>query len=273
VIPAEVQQLHAAGWSLIPVGPDKKALVGWKRYQSERASLEQVEQWQQQHQPAIWAGVTGAVSNVFSLDFDMPSGPDTLHALGLPAHRSTPSGGRHTDVVHPGWQVSTVSGTAKRSLAADYPGLDVRGDGGYINLFGQTANGGYRWLSENRVPLPLEVLPPPLREALGLERPPVPVVGTLGALVPQPRQPVEHLGGPGVLLPGSEQLVGIALGRIGVGGRNQAGFWLACQLRDDGCRLSDAEVAMQAFAAQVPAVNSKGNVEAYLPAEALATLT
>ena len=168
----ELRELHAMGRSLIPVAADKRPFFPWKAYQFERPDLAQLERWDEEYSPPIWAGVTGEVSGFISLDFDMPAGPATAATLGLTPHRSTPSGGLHVDVAHPGWKVSTVSGTAKKSLAAQYPGLDVRGDGGYINMIGHTNTGKYKWLTSERTVLPLTTLPDDLRTTLGLDAPP-----------------------------------------------------------------------------------------------------
>jgi Bifunctional DNA primase/polymerase, N-terminal len=270
MIPDELRRLHEQGRSLIPVGADKKCLVAWKPYQTGRADLGQVEAWHVQLSPAIWAVVTGEVSGVVSLDFDMPHGPSTLAALGLPAHRSTPSGGAHTDVVHPGWRVSTVSSKIKKDLAEKYPGLDVRGDGGYINVLGRTAIGSYRWLTDEP-PLSVEMLPDDLRAALGLVAPPPAAASAV--LIPTPRPPLDRkpalVGAVGMP---AAQLLDVALRKAPVEGRNNAGFWLACQLRDQGLILDDAQTEMQTFTSEVAVTNSKGAYEPYELDEALASL-
>ncbi len=66
-----------------------------------------------------------------------------MKELHLQPHRATPNDGFHVDVEHPGWDVSTVSHKTKKALGKVYPGLDVRGTGGYINLIGSTTTGAY----------------------------------------------------------------------------------------------------------------------------------
>jgi putative DNA primase/helicase len=54
-------------------------------------------------------------------------------------------------------------------------------------------------------------------------------------------------------------------------GRNNSGFWLAIQLRDNGYGQIEAESVMRDYAARVPGTNSKGQREPYTVAEALAS--
>jgi hypothetical protein len=55
-------------------------------------------------------------------------------------------------------------------------------------------------------------------------------------------------------------------------GRNNAGFWLALQLRDAGLALDDARTTMLRYQQRTGATNTKGAPEAYTEAEAEATL-
>ncbi len=273
MIADELRRLHKQGRSLIPVGADKKSLIPWKPYQTTRASLEQLEAWQREFRPPIWAIVTGEVSGMVSLDFDVPHGPATCEKLGLTPHRSTPSGGLHVDVEHPGWKVSTVSSKTKKVLARDYPGLDVRGDGGYINVLGRTVNGDYVQLHENP-PLPLPALSDTLRVGLGLAPAPAELSPpqALAELVPRPRQPVEVPVNAADLPRAASRLVDIAIRRARGDGRNNAGFWLACQLRDQGLAPDLAATAMTSYCGQLPDSNAKGENDPYQLDEALASL-
>lgn len=49
-----------------------------------------------------------------------------------------------------------------------------------------------------------------------------------------------------------DRLIAEALAKAGPGNRNHAGFWLACQLRDQGYSEAEAGKAMQDYAARVP---------------------
>lgn len=275
---SEVELLYTELWSLIPDGPDKRPLVPWRAYQHERASLEQVRQWAHELRPSIWAGVTGAVSGRISLDFDGEPALRTLEKLGLDPHRLTPNGGAHVDIVAPMHRVPTVNGRSKKLLGERYPGVDVRGDGGYINLLGATATGEYQW-DGPREPYPLEVVDPDLAAFIGLAEP---------EAAPQPvetiSQPVQFRSGlaPSLQLPpavsGDTALDVMAtlhlraLEQAVPGARNDAGFWLACQLRDHGLSFDDAWTTMYLFARSVPVTNGHGAAEPYTEAEAFASL-
>jgi hypothetical protein len=90
---------------------------------------------------------TGAVSGLIVLDVDLPDGPDNLAELearygSLPAtcEQRTGSGGRQLLFVHPGPPVGNRAGVV--------PGIDVRGDGGYIVVppSFHASRGRYQWV-------------------------------------------------------------------------------------------------------------------------------
>lgn len=65
-----------------------------------------------------------------------------------------------------------------------------------------------------------------------------------------------------------ETLLGRALGRAGAG-RNAAGLWLACQLRDNGFSAEEAEGVLREYADRVPPTAPSGDPDPYTFAEAL----
>jgi putative DNA primase/helicase len=124
---------YARGWSIIPVGANKRPLVNWKQYQQHRVEIAPLREWFDCVPSPNIAIVTGAVSNIVVLDVDAKSGgltslerlqeqhgrlPDTVAV-------STGGGGRHIYFTHPGKEVPSSAGKLG-------PGLDVRGDGGYV---------------------------------------------------------------------------------------------------------------------------------------------
>jgi hypothetical protein len=262
-----VMDLHEAGWSLIPVRSDKRPLLPtWREFQTERATAAQITAWESQLRPSIWAGVTGQVSGTVTLDFDGPAGVRTFEQLGLEAHRETPGGGFHVDFTAPPLRVSTVNGPSKKRLGAEFPGLDVRGDGGYINLLGQTTEGRYRWVDRSRAAYSLDVLPEPLRRLLGL----VAEVPSEVSLLPRGVQPPAHArSAAGETAVGT--LLSLALHRAQFG-RNDAGFWLATQLRDHGFDEDEAREVMQDFVERAPLRSPRGALEPYTLGEARASL-
>lgn len=131
--------------------------------------LDQIASWWRRWPEANLGIVTGAASSLVVLDIDLPEGPATLARLEaehgpLPAtcEQRTGSGGRQLLFAHPGHPVGNRTGVL--------PGIDFRGDGGYIVVPpSKHASGArYRWT--------VPVLPAPapawLLEFLHRTRPP-----------------------------------------------------------------------------------------------------
>jgi predicted P-loop ATPase len=262
------QEGIARGWSIIPTGMNKKPLLAtWKEFQVHPPSATQMREFERK-QPSAWAAITGEVSGFLTLDFDGAIGCETLSKLDLEPHRKTPSGGFHVDFVHPGWKVQTLNSKSKRELGAKWPGLDIRADGGYVIFTGRTVSGEYEWLRDPE-PYSLDILPIDLRQYLGLVQ-------------PEPHTPFQADSQVKAQHSGSyrssdgrvsaDRLVSDALGRVHSEGRNNAGFWLACQLRDNGYGESAAESEMRHYASRCPSTNTKGQPEAYTEGEAVATI-
>jgi uncharacterized protein (DUF927 family) len=254
VTPAEA--LLERHWSIIPAHRNKLPMLEtWKEYQSRQATEAELHAWLKLNPPA-WAIVTGRISQRITLDFDGEDGRQTFEKLHIPAHRSTPSGGYHADFVHPGRRVATVSGRNKTALGAQWPGLDIRGDGGYVLFAGETDRGRYTWRRDPD-PHPLEAMPENLREFLGLSGKP--------AAAPSPKEGTRGREDAG-------ELIRRALKLIDLQGRNNSGFWLATQLRDNRYGYESALEAMQSYRSRCPPVNTKGQEEEYSESEMLATL-
>ena len=259
-IPDSVARALALGWSVIPCRPDKRPCLSWRKFQKVRATEEEIRSWQATYNPSAWAVITGAVSGVVVLDFDGETGNRTRAALKLTPHVKTGSGGSHVYVDHPGWGTRTVNGKSKQILGEQFPGLDIRGDGGYAVFCGQNESGSYQWVREMR-PDPLDTVPSNLRALLGLLHPP-----EGGAQRPPASTNIQSSG-----RVAADRLIGRALEQAG-GGRNDAGFWLAAQLRDNVYSRAEAEAILSEFASRVPPSNSKGHDEPYTRAEALASV-
>ena len=58
------------GYSVIPVGRDKKPFVEWKRYQTERATAEQIKEWWKQYPEANVGIVTGKEFGIVVVDVE-----------------------------------------------------------------------------------------------------------------------------------------------------------------------------------------------------------
>jgi len=141
----------AKGYSVIPlrVG-DKRPAISWSEYQKRKPTEDEVKGWWAQWPDANIALVTGAVSGLWVLDVDVKGGAKGGESLAelerkhgpLPATLSaeTWSGGRHYY-----FRFSEPVGNKTGVM----PGLDVRGDGGYIVAPPSAVSGKtYRWLND-----------------------------------------------------------------------------------------------------------------------------
>ncbi len=147
------------GMSVFPVNPNtKKPLVEWKKYQTERPTIEQVHAWFDRTSNGI-AIVTGKISDTFVVDFDrykpgfseetaLQLIPDSVHAPTV----KTMNDGQHMYFRNPEINASIMAGVA--------PGIDYRGEGGYVVAPPSKSMSGaeYRWVVSldecERPPLP-----------------------------------------------------------------------------------------------------------------------
>ncbi|MCE5311474.1 MAG: bifunctional DNA primase/polymerase [Acidobacteriales bacterium] len=243
-----LREARERGFSTIPVNRDKRPRFSWKVYQERLPTADELNDWWKQR-PDAWAVVAGAISGAVILDFDGHEGLATLQMLTLRPHVLTGSGGAHVYFQHPGWPVKTLNCKSKHELGQKYAGMDIRADGGYAVFAGRNQSGEYEWLRDME-PDRLEVLPLDLREFLGLLTPEVDATAA------------QRIAG--------EVLVQRALALINGGrGRNDAGFWLAVQLRDNGYTEDEAIAVMDSYRSHTPLFNAKGEVESYTVEESL----
>jgi len=119
------------GWSVVPVRPgEKMPAVKWQHLQSLAADAATIQGWFDT-EPSLGIGlIQGHNAGTIVLDFDArDGGMETLAQLdaqGLPGsvRAFTPGGGVHVILRHPGRDVPTRTNVL--------PGMDVRGDGGFI---------------------------------------------------------------------------------------------------------------------------------------------
>lgn len=123
----------ARGWSVIPIAPaGKRPLILWEPYQHRRALPGELARWWARWPEANLGVVTGAVSGLVVLDLDPAKGGEASLAELEAEHGRLPAtfevatggGGRHLYFRHPGGRVPCAVGLR--------PGLDLRGDGGYV---------------------------------------------------------------------------------------------------------------------------------------------
>lgn len=116
----------AIGVSVVPLKPkDKTPLVPWQEYQSRLITKAECEKWWGEYPDANIGLVTGKISNLAVVDLDGTEGIESGRSLGLASPVGVRTGnGKQLYYRHPG---DTVCNAVKK-----YPGVDVRGDGGYV---------------------------------------------------------------------------------------------------------------------------------------------
>jgi len=124
---------RSRGWSVIPViAGTKRPAVRWLGYQERAADETEIRDWFAHWPDAGVALVTGAVSGLLVIDIDPQHRGDDSLATWQREHGPLPptveaisgGGGRHLYFAHPGGELRNKVGLA--------PGIDLRGDGGYI---------------------------------------------------------------------------------------------------------------------------------------------
>jgi hypothetical protein len=192
--------------------------------------------------------VTGAVSRLVVLDFDGEEGRRSLDRLNLKPHIQTGSGGAHVYFAHPGALVRTLNSKTTKRIQDNYSGVDVRADGGYAIFCGRSIHGPYLQRRDVADVEPWERIPFDLRAMIAAPT-------SLGSRTDR-----------------TELFLQDALTRAAVNGRNDTGFWLACQLRDSDLTKSEAEPVMRRYQQDVGPFDRHGKEEAYAWQEAANSL-
>jgi hypothetical protein len=137
----------AKGKPVFPCGINKKPLVagGFKSATTDPA---QIREWWTKWPDASIGMPTGTATGVFVLDVDLPDGPASLEALEAKHGKLPPTltqktggGGRQYFFTYPEGR------KVKNSTSKIGPGLDIRGEGGYVILppSGHESGGQYEW--------------------------------------------------------------------------------------------------------------------------------
>jgi hypothetical protein len=256
-----VKLLVERGWPVFPCSLKKVPCIKWKRLQEQLPTAAEIREWGREFRPPMWGIVTGNLSCVVVIDFDGAEGIALMRKWNIEPHVRTGSGGFHWYLKHPGWRVPTLNAkTSKRSWP--WEGLDIRGDGGFAVLLGRNSNGPYVQLRELAID-DFDGLPEEVRTFLrssGVSEP-----GAPKPTAPAP-QPTPKDGRVDIELLARKAL------EMAPNGRNDAGFWLACQLRDNGYGIGEAESAIRNYQSSVPSTNAKGQREPYAVAEAMGSL-
>ncbi|NKE69867.1 bifunctional DNA primase/polymerase [Candidatus Manganitrophus noduliformans] len=151
----EAKKYLLRGWSVVPLeAKGKKPLISWKEYQERQATVNEIESWfKWENNIGI---VTGKISGITVIDCDSPAAIDLASKKGLPTCPTVKTGkGYHFYYAYePG-----VGNFQKRD---DLPGIDLRGDGGFVVAPPSIHPSGavYSWEGETRdlPPLPKWIL-------------------------------------------------------------------------------------------------------------------
>ena len=147
---AEMALKYAAGgWPVFPCNLKKRPLTktGFKEASTDESKI---REWWIEYKDASIGVPTGKNIGAWVLDIDLPEGPQTLNFLeqkhgSLPKtlEQKTGSGGKQLFFKLP--PSGLIRNNAKTKLG---PGLDIRGDGGYVIVPpSKNENGQYQWLS------------------------------------------------------------------------------------------------------------------------------
>jgi hypothetical protein len=130
------------GYSIIPVGQDKRPLLKWEPYQKTRADEKQVREWASKWPEMNIAIVTGAISGLTVIDCDSQEAIEAFKGMVWNTFytpmQDTPRGGRH-------YVCKYAEGVTNKAAVIEH--MDVRSEGGYI-LAAPSVNGngkGYCW--------------------------------------------------------------------------------------------------------------------------------
>ncbi len=159
------QSLIARDFSLILLERREKKPQGpWKQAQTRRSSWSDLEAQLAASPDANRGVVTGAISQVVVLDLDSESAVEEAKRLGLPVTLTVKTGkGVHAYFRHPGFPIS--------NRTAFRPGMDIRGDGGYVVAPGSTHPSGAVYTIIAGDSAPLAAMPDWLRADLGIGGP------------------------------------------------------------------------------------------------------
>ena len=117
----------ATSVSIIPIEPKgKKPLLPWKEFTERISSREERAEWRKRWPECNWGLVTGSISGYIVLDFDKDEGRKLFneHKVAGTAAISETANGFHA--------LYSVEAEPMGNATSVVPGLDVRGEGGYI---------------------------------------------------------------------------------------------------------------------------------------------
>lgn len=165
-------QYALEGWAVFPLVPKGKIPANKDGFKSATTDTGIVKNYWLAHSTANVGIATGETSGIVVIDVDDEAGLGELGELPPTMTARTGSGGRHLIFEHPGRPVANRAGVV--------PGIDVRGDGGYIVAPPSVHPNGtlYEWLdNRNPAPLPSHLLELIVKKPPVLSAPPADFLG------------------------------------------------------------------------------------------------
>ena len=142
--------LYYAGkyaWLIHPCKPDKRPCL--KNWQDKATNdPEQIKKWWKKWPDALIGCATGPDSGIWVLDADYPEGPEQAKQMDLPETFIQETGGGGLQYFF-AWNGRNIRNSSRKIA----PGIDVRGDGGYVILPPSLHPAGvvYRWISNQKL--------------------------------------------------------------------------------------------------------------------------
>ncbi len=239
------------GWPVFPLA-GKIPYEGTRGHRDATTERAVIDHWWSEHPKANIGLATGRRSGVLVLDMDVPEGYYSLKKLqehygSLPETRrsKTAGGGLHYFFAYP--QDTNTYGNVV-GLKGQI-GIDIRAEGGYVvlppsRLYGRKY---YTWADT--------------------DTPIAPLPDWLHSMLPTKGEHREYPHRLGFAAPSGEKWLDQAEARAAEGNRNSVGFWLACQLRDDGLTQQQVTSILLLYANRVPQDTSQ-----YTSQEAVKTI-
>jgi hypothetical protein len=119
------------GYSVIPVGPEKRPLISWKEFQSRLATTEELVKWWTENPDAQIGIITGKVSNLTVIDVEAEGDFNVVKEQTYTVE--TGGKGRHYYFKYE---------SEFRNAVRIFPLVDVRSEGGYVVAAGSTTSKG-----------------------------------------------------------------------------------------------------------------------------------
>lgn len=130
------------GFSVLPMGDDKKPMVLWKELQTRRPTTDELHEWPKEN----IAIITGEISGLAVIDCESRDDYEWFWKnRGQTPMVTKTRRGYHLYFRHPGQRVSNAQRVTDESGTSRY---DVRGDGGYVLAPpSRHSEGSYYWVT------------------------------------------------------------------------------------------------------------------------------